>query len=79
MLVQLRDASDPETGHRYTVKRYESQKARSGDSWRHTRITLRPSNPAYAPIVLEGVEEDAVRVVAELVEALGTEPPDRAT
>ena len=79
VLVQLRDASDPETGHRYTVKRYESKKARSGDSWRHTRITLRPSNPAYAPIVLEGLEEDAVQVVAELIEVLGTEPPDRAT
>jgi phage repressor protein C with HTH and peptisase S24 domain len=26
VLVQLRDATDPETGHRYTVKRYESEK-----------------------------------------------------
>jgi len=52
VLIQLRDATDPETGHRYTVKRYESQKARAGDSWRHTKITLKPTNPAYAPIVL---------------------------
>jgi hypothetical protein len=28
VLVQLRDVTDPETGHRYTVKRYESEKAR---------------------------------------------------
>ncbi len=75
VLVQLRDAADPETGHRYTVKRYESEKARAGDSWRHTRITLKPTNPAYAPIVLEGVEEDAVQVIAELVEVLGLTPP----
>ena len=35
VLVQLRDATDPETGQRYTVKRYESEKATQGDSWRH--------------------------------------------
>ncbi|HCF57328.1 MAG TPA: type I restriction endonuclease subunit R [Myxococcales bacterium] len=71
VLVQLRDANDPETGQRYTVKRYESEKACAGDSWRHTKITLKPTNPAYSPIVLEGVEENAVQVIAELVEVLG--------
>lgn len=75
VLVQLRDATDPETGHRYTVKRYESERARAGDSWQHTKITLKPTNPAYAPIVLEGVEEDAVRVIAEVVEVLGADVP----
>ena len=77
VLVQLRDTTDPETGHRYTVKRYESEKASADDSWRHTRITLKPTNPAFASIVLEGVEEDAVHVIAELVDVLGTEPPIR--
>ncbi len=75
VLVQLRDATDPETGHRYTVKRYSSEKARAGDSWRHTKVTLKPTNPAYPPIVLEDVEEDAVQVIAELVEVLGLRPP----
>jgi type I restriction enzyme R subunit len=79
VLVQLRDAADPETGHRYTVKRYESEKARAGDSWRHTKITLKPTNPAYAPIVLEDAEEDAVRVIAEVVEVLGLTPPVSGT
>jgi type I restriction enzyme, R subunit len=78
VLVQLRDATDPETGHCYMVKRYESQKARVGDSWGHTRITLKPTNPTYAPIVLEDVEEDAVQVIAELVEVLGTEAPENS-
>jgi type I restriction enzyme R subunit len=78
VLVQLRDATDPETGHRYTVKRYESEKARAGDSWRHTKITLKPTNPAYAPIVLEDVEENAIQVIAELVEVLGTDAPERS-
>jgi type I restriction enzyme R subunit len=71
VLVQLRDGSDPETGQRYTVKRYESEKAGAGDSWRHTKITLKPTNPEYAPIVLEDASDDAVQVVAEFVEALG--------
>ena len=78
VLVRLRDAADPETGHRYTVKRYESEKAANGDTWRHTRITLRPTNPAYAPIVLDGADEGALVVVAELVEVFGSPPPLRA-
>lgn len=78
VLVQLRDAIDPETGHRYTVKRYESQKARAGDAWRHATITLNPTNPSYSPIVLKDVDEDAVQVIAELVEVLGTSAPERS-
>jgi SOS-response transcriptional repressor LexA len=71
VLVQLRDAKDPETGQRYTVKRYESEKAAKGDSWRHERITLKPVNPDFEPIVLTGKDEGDLQVVAELVEVLG--------
>jgi type I restriction enzyme R subunit len=70
VLVQLRDATDPETGERYTVKRYESEKARHGDSWRHEKITLKPVNPDFAPIVLTDADEGQLQVVAELVEVL---------
>ena len=72
VVVQLRDAIDPETGERYTVKRYESQKEVKEDTWRHERITLNPINPVYEPIVLTGAEEGELEVVAELVEVLGT-------
>jgi len=71
VLVQLRDAVDPETGERYTVKRYESEKARAGDAWGHTKITLRPRNLDFQPIVLADADEEQIRVVAELVEVLG--------
>jgi type I restriction enzyme R subunit len=74
VLVQLRDAVDPETGERYTVKRYESEKAPAGDSWRHTRITLKPLNPEFRPIVLSPDEAERLRVVAELVEVLDERP-----
>ncbi len=70
LLVQLRDATDTETGQRYTVKRYRSEKTAAGDSWRHETITLEPMNPDFDPIVLTDADEGAVRAVAELVEVL---------
>jgi len=70
VLVQLRDAADPESGERYTVKRYESEKEEHGDSWRHIRIILKPVNPDFEPIVLAGADEQQLKVVAELIEVL---------
>ncbi|MGH7848105.1 MAG: type ISP restriction/modification enzyme, partial [Candidatus Binatia bacterium] len=72
VLVQLRDTTDPETGQRYTVKRYESEKSAKDDSWRHERIILKPVNPDFAPIVLTGAEEGELQVIAELVEVLAS-------
>jgi phage repressor protein C with HTH and peptisase S24 domain len=71
VLVQLRDAVDPETGERYTVKRYESEKTSAGDSWRHRRITLKSVNPDFAPIILSGTDEGQIRAIAEVMEVLG--------
>ena len=70
VLVQLRDAADPESGEHYTVKRYESEKAGEGDSWRHAKITLNPVNPDFEPIILTAVDEGEFQVVAEVVEVL---------
>jgi type I restriction enzyme R subunit len=71
VLVQLRDTIDPDNGERYTVKRYVSEKVTDGDSWRHSRITLKPINPDFQPIVITGSEEGELQVVAEYVEVLG--------
>jgi len=71
VLVQLRDVTDPESGERYTVKRYESEKAQDGELWRHERITLKPINPDFKPIVLTGADEGQLQVIAEFVEVLG--------
>jgi hypothetical protein len=70
VLVQMRDATDPETGERYTVKRYESETAEDGDYWRPTRITLKLNNPEYAPIEFTGTDVGQIQVVAEIVEVL---------
>ena len=70
VLVQLRDATDPETGQRYTIKRYKSEKVKEGDSWHHEEIVLEPGNPDFEPILLTGVDEGEIQVVAELIEVL---------
>ncbi len=70
VLVQLRDTIDPETSQRYTVKRYESEKAQAGDVWRHEKITLKPINPDFKPIVLTDANEGEFEVIAEVVEVL---------
>ena len=70
VLVELRSAIDPETGERHTLKRYESEQVAAGDSWRHEKITLKPINPEFDPIVITGEEEGDLTVVAELVEVL---------
>ena len=75
VLVRLRDAVDPDTGERFTVKRYRSEKTEDEDGWRHVRIVLEPVNPVFAPIELKIEDEGAVAVVAELVEVIGSEPP----
>ena len=72
VLVQLRDAVDPETGERYTVKRYQSEKVESDEgTWRHVKITLKPNNPEFDSIELKIDDEGEFKVVAELLEVLG--------
>ena len=61
-----------EVGGQYTVKVYESEKEQlDDDSWRHTRIILSPdsSDVTFEPIVLEGVGDGDVRVLAQLTHA----------
>lgn len=71
VLVMLRDATDPESNQRYTVKRYESQKTGDTEEWRHATITLKPINPDFPPIVLTDVDEGRLEVIAELLDVLG--------
>jgi len=72
VLVQLRDAADPETGERYTVKRYQSEKVQSDEgAWRHVRIILKPTNPEFEAIELSVDDEGEFVVIAEFLEVLG--------
>ena len=71
VLVQMRDGTDLESGERYTVKRYESEKTGDDDGWRHTKITLKPINPEFEPIEFTVSDDRDLAVVAEVVEVLG--------
>lgn len=79
VVVQHRSIADPETGGRYTVKLYASEKLAADDGgWRHERITLRPDSdrPGFEPIVIEMDEgDDSFAVVAELLTVLEAETP----
>ena len=77
VLVRLRDAVDPETGERFTVKRYLSEKRTAADGpWRHVRIMLEPLNPEFAPIELVAETDQssgAANILAEFVDVLHTD------
>ena len=75
VLVSLTDAADPETGNRYTVKRYESEKLEVRGSWRHSMVILKPDNPAFAPLSFDRAAGSGLAVVAEVVDVLGTAAP----
>ena len=78
VLARLRDAVDPETGERFTVKRYRSEKRSAEDGpWRHVRITLEPLNPEFAPIELVAEDDrgsSAVDILAEFLDVLQPTP-----
>jgi len=74
VVVQHRSIADPETGGRYTVKLYTSEKVPAGEGgWRHERITLRPDSDRreFEPIEISvGEGEDSFVVVAEMLTVL---------
>ena len=75
VLARMLNDFDPDTGQRFTVKRYQSEKATNEDGWRHLAIVLEPLNPDYEPIELTAEDESPVNVIAELIEVIGTEAP----
>ena len=72
VLVQIRDAADPESGERHAIKRL-----REREGSRRRLMEAREDHPQTAstqdfePIMLTGVDEGSLQVVAEVVEVLG--------
>ncbi|HEX7639981.1 MAG TPA: DNA/RNA helicase domain-containing protein [Burkholderiaceae bacterium] len=72
VVVQHRSIDDPETGGRYTIKVYSSEKAETADgNWEHQRIILSPDSdrPEFQPIVVDAAAsaEGELKVIAEFV------------
>jgi hypothetical protein len=78
VVAQHRSIDDPETGGRYTIKVYTSEKVPADEGeWRHRRITLRPDSdqPGFEPIVIElGKDDEGLEVVAEMLTVLVVQP-----
>jgi superfamily II DNA or RNA helicase/SOS-response transcriptional repressor LexA len=70
ILVQFSSLGDIETGGRFTVKKYHSEKTVTEDSWAHQRIQLLPLNPEYKPIEVEPGEAAQMMVIGEFVGVL---------
>lgn len=71
VLVEYAGLQDPDTGMRYTVKKYKSEKTFLDDgSWHHKRIVLSPLNPSYSDLILTDIPGHAFRVSAEFVACL---------
>ncbi|MEI2416572.1 DNA/RNA helicase domain-containing protein [Orrella sp. JC864] len=74
VLAQSRAIQDPETGGRYTVKVYSSEKAATEDGgWTHTRIILSPdsTHPGYKPIVIESEDDhEDFAIIGEMLTVL---------
>lgn len=71
VLAQYRGPADPDSGGAFTVKRYSSEKVRDAEEgWRHTKVTLSPTNPEYSPIMLSESDSESVQILAEFVTVL---------
>ncbi|HEX3694029.1 MAG TPA: S24 family peptidase [Polyangia bacterium] len=68
VVVQLRDATDPETGGRYTVKRWRV--TATGPDGGAAEIELRPDNPGFKTMRMRSEDGD-IRVIAEFLEVVG--------
>lgn len=73
VLVQSRDVQDPDTGGRYTIKRYSSEKLETQIDWHHERIILSPDSHSkeYQPILITNAEESELQVLGEYIATIG--------
>ena len=71
VLVQFNSLGDPETGGRFTVKKYRSEKHVTSEGWEHQAICLVPLNPEYLPMEIRSDQAHEVLVVGEWVAVLG--------
>jgi SOS-response transcriptional repressor LexA len=67
VLVQLNSLGDPETGGRFTVKKYLSSKSPTDDSWSHSQISLAPINPSFPTIPLNPSNAQDLLIIGEFI------------
>jgi hypothetical protein len=69
VLVQLRSIQDPDYTGSFTIKMYHSEKERTEEGWKHSRIILKPvsDDPKYANINLQEDDIQDLRVLGEFI------------
>jgi hypothetical protein len=70
LLVQARGLQDPETGESFVIKKYQRQTPPKQNEEDPVVIHLVSINPEYPPIVLVGLDDQAISTVAEFVRVL---------
>ena len=73
VIVQHKDIQDQDTGTSCTVKLYSSEKSCDGDTWRHSKIVLKPDSyiDGYEELVFDSESEGELRVIGEFVAVIG--------
>lgn len=74
VLVKHRSIEDPDTGGKFTIKVYQSEKVADDDGgWQNRRIMLKPdsTDDRYKTMVFDNYGEGELVVVAEMVAVLG--------
>lgn len=73
MIVQHRDIEDPDTGAKFTVKRYRSEKSTNESSWKHEQIVLRPESTdiRYRDIEIQEASAEEMRIIGQYVATIG--------
>ena len=75
VLVQHNSITDPDTGGKYTVKKYTSKKRQGeDDSFVHEEITLHSLNSSYKPIDIPDSEQGEFMVIAEFIKVMQVSP-----
>jgi superfamily II DNA or RNA helicase/diadenosine tetraphosphate (Ap4A) HIT family hydrolase/HKD family nuclease len=76
VLVQFNTVGTGESGGRFTVKKYHSEKTVTADGWRHERIQLLPVNREFEKIEIEPLNSEDLLIVGEYVKTCGKSEPD---
>lgn len=71
VLVQHNSIRDPDTGGKYTVKKYCSRKKYNQDgTWQHEEIELLSLNSEYKPMKIADPDEGEFMIIAEFIETI---------
>ena len=72
LLIENRDAYNPDFNSAFTVKTYSSEKVVSEDGWKHSAIVLKPNSfdKSYKNLILDEDNSNNMRIIGEFIKVL---------